>query len=83
MKLCKDCIHHTFDTTDRCRRKPPLTNNVTGEKFYATCASERKRSPRDMFLTMFSRCGEKGGFFEPRSGGVEFRWETPGDYFDA
>jgi len=54
-----------------------MVNSVTGEPFYPTCESERKATIRDRFLTMFSRCGPAGVHFEKRSGGVEFRWETP------
>ena len=73
--LCKDCTKHTAD--HHCARLPPMTNSVTGQPFYPSCESERKRTIRDRFLTSMKRCGPEGRFFEKRSGGVEFRWETP------
>lgn len=73
--LCKDCTHRTL--ADHCKRKRPMVNTVTGEQFYPLCETERKTSFRDRFLTSTNRCGPQGRFFVPRSGGVEFRWETP------
>lgn len=78
--LCINCRHHTL--ADHCKRKRPMVNTVTGAEFYPLCETERKASFRDRFLTSMNRCGAQGRFFEARSGGVAFHWETP-DYFDA
>lgn len=73
--LCKDCAHFTAE--QQCSRKPAMRNTVTGEQFYPLCETERSSSFRDRFLTATNRCGPQGRFFLARSGGVEFRWETP------
>jgi len=82
--LCVDCRHHGVETAKAihvCKRKPPMTNSITGEPFWTACKSERSPSFFGR-LSLGGSCGETGRHFEARqgnSGGVQFRWETPPD----